>query len=442
MKRVVIVGLGDTGLSCARFLAKKQLPFSVTDSRAEPPQLKAFIQEFPTVAVVTGGFSEELLNNASEIVVSPGVSLKEPVIAKQMALGKSVIGDIELFAREIKSPVIAITGSNGKTTVTTLVGEMMRAAGVKAAVCGNIGDPALESITFPEPNYYLMELSSFQLETTFSLRPKTATILNISQDHLDRYANMSEYTLAKQRIYQQCEIPVVNADEPMIWQGLFGKQRPLSFGLNNYREVDFSVMKKNHLAYVAQGGKPLIAVDEFPLQAPHHLLNALAALALGSAVSLSMDAMLSVLREFSGLPHRCQWVRKHQNVAYYNDSKGTNVGATISAIMSLGQVTPGKLILIAGGQGKGADFSPLKESVSKFVKELILIGEDAPVIEKALKPVVPITRAKSMEEAVEVAYRKAMAGDGVLLSPACASFDMFTNYEHRGTTFIKAVEAL
>ncbi len=440
-KHTVVVGLGDTGMSCVRYFFKKNIPFSVVDSRKEPPNLQAFKKEFPNVAIVTGGFPSEIFTEADEIILSPGVSLKEPVIAEQIAQGKKVIGDIELFARATRQPIVGITGSNGKTTVTTLVGLMMKEAGISASVCGNIGEPVLDCLMTPEPECYVMELSSFQLETTESLHLKTGTILNVSQDHLDRYDSMREYTIAKQRIYLDCDIPVVNADEPLIWNTLSLKN-VLSFGLNNPSKVDFSVLKKGQKLYLTFRGEILIATEELPLRAPHHLQNALACLSLGHAAGLSMPPMLSVLSKFTGLPHRCQWVRRFQEVDYYNDSKGTNVGATLSAIASLGQVTAGKIILIAGGLGKGADFSPLAAPMKNFVKRLILIGRDAPVFEKTFKAVVPIVRAASMDDAVSQAVRFAAAGDSVLLSPACASFDMFNNYEHRGEIFVKAVEAL
>ncbi len=437
----IVVGLGDTGLSCIRFLAHQNIPIAVTDNRKEPPQLKNFKKEFPAVEIVLGSFSEELLNKAAEIVVSPGISLKEPAIAHQVDKGKSVIGDIELFSRYIKNPVLAVTGSNGKTTVTTLLGLMVKEAGRTAAVCGNIGEPVLNQLTVPEPDYYVTELSSFQLETTYSLSPMAATILNVSPDHMDRYATYQEYLIAKQRIYQNCHHPVVNADEPSIWQNIKFSTRPIQFSLTDVN-ADFSLIECKHQWYLAHQGKPLIATNELKLNAGHHLQNALAALAMAEAIQLPMDSRLNVLRQFTGLAHRCQWVRTLNEIAWYNDSKGTNVGATQVAIASLGAHLKGKLILIAGGQGKGADFSSLREPVERYVRQVILIGEDAPIIEKALMNATTISHADSMDAAIQLAKAAATAGDAVLLSPACASFDMFNNFEHRGEAFIKAVEAL
>ena len=436
----VIVGLGKTGLSCAQFLAQKDQSFAVMDSRTEPPQLKEFTQICPNVELFLGQFSENLLEKAEEIILSPGISLQEPLIAKQAAKGKSIVTDIELFAREIKKPIIAITGSNGKTTVTTLVGLMMKAAGFNATVCGNIGKPVLQQI-ISKADYYVIELSSFQLETIFSLHSKAAIVLNISEDHMDRYANLQDYLGAKQRIYAHCQTPVVNADEPEIWKHLSLTKKPLSFGLE--ASADFSLIEYKQQIYIAYRGERLISIKELELNAHHHLQNAMAALAIGTAVNVPMEAMLEVLRDFPGIRHRCQWVRTRHRVDYFNDSKGTNVGATQASIVSLGQsAKKGQLILIAGGQGKDADFSPLRESVKRYVKEVILIGEDAPILEKALKGYTVIKYANSMNEAVNQAATVARAGDIVLFSPACASYDMFLNYEHRGDVFINTVEAL
>lgn len=435
----VIVGLGKTGLSCAQFLKQKDQPFAVMDSRAEPPQLKELTQICSDTELLLGQFSENLLEKAEEIILSPGVSLKEPLIAKQVAKGKSIVADIELFAREIKKPIIAITGSNGKTTVTTLVGLMMQAAGFNTTVCGNIGEPVLQKIK-TKTDYYVIELSSFQLETTFSLHSKAATILNISEDHMDRYATLQDYLSAKQRIYAHCQTPVVNADEPKIWKYLSHTKKLLSFGLEV--PADFSLIEYEKQIYITYHGERLVPIKELKLHAHHHLQNAMAALAIGTTVNIPITTMLQVLCNFSGIRHRCQWIRKRHRVDYFNDSKGTNVGATQASIISLGQLAKGQLVLIAGGQSKGADFSPLRECVKRYVKEVVLIGEDASILEKALKEYTIIKHADSMSEAVKQAATVARAGDIVLLSPACASYDMFRNYEDRGDVFVNTVEAL
>ena len=437
----VIVGLGATGLSCARYLLKQKIPVAIVDSRDNPPQWEALQKEYPEIDVSCGGFPQKILDAADEIVVSPGVSLKEPAIAQQIENGKPVVGDIELFARRIKKPVLAITGSNGKTTVTTLLGLMMESAGLRASVCGNIGEPVLEQLTDNEPDYYVIELSSFQLETTYSLAPKAATVLNVSPDHMDRYADYQAYLQAKQRIYQHCVSPVVNADQPDVWRDLNLTAPLVQYSVRNPR-ADFSLIERDRCLYLAHNGSALIAVHELKLKARHHLQNALAALAMGYMAELPIDSMLDVLQRFAGLPHRCQWIRNYNNVDWYNDSKGTNVGATQAAIESVGSQIAGDLILIAGGQGKGAQFSSLRQVVSRYVKHIVLIGEDAPVIESALKGAAQISNARSMEAAVVLAAKVAESGDSVLLSPACASFDMFDHFEHRGDVYTQAVEAL
>ena len=436
----VIVGLGRTGLSCAQFLAETNQSFAITDNRQEPPQLKEFVQAYPHVELVLGEFSESLLNEAQQIVLSPGVPLYEPAIAKQAAIGKSIIGDIELFACAVKKPVIAITGSNGKTTVATIMGLMMEAAGVNTVVCGNIGQSVLQQLHF-DPEYYILELSSFQLETTFSLQLHAATVLNINEDHMDRYASLQKYIRAKQRIYNFCRIPIVNADEPKIWKRFSFKEKTLlSFGLQNH--ADFSLIEYNNKTFITHQGQRLIPIEKLKVNTRHHIQNVLAALALGKAVDVPMEVMLKVLCNFTGIRHRCQWVRKYKDVDYYNDSKGTNTSATRAAIISLGSIDKRRLILIAGGESKGADFFALRNVVRSYVKQVILIGKDAPKLENALQNHTKILRVFSMEEAVKQSTNIAQSGDVILLSPACASYDMFKHYEHRGDVFIKMVEGL
>lgn len=435
----VIVGLGKTGLSCAQFFSESDQPFAITDNRQEPPQLKELLRAYPHTKLALGEFSENLLNEAHQIVLSPGIPLYNLAIINQVTIGKPIIGDIELFARVVKKPVIAITGSNGKSTVTTLVGLMMEVAGINAIVCGNIGKPVLEQLSI-NPEYYILELSSFQLETTSSLQPQAATILNISEDHMDRYPSLQEYIRAKQRIYNSCRTPIINLDQPEIWKNISFKNKPLSFGLEN--RADFSLIEDNHKTFITYHSQRLIPIEALKLNAKHHIQNALAALALGKAVGVPMEAMLWVLRDFKGIPHRCQWVRTYKDVNYYNDSKGTNIAATQAAIISLGEVAKGKLILIAGGQGKGADFSALRNVVKRYVKQIVLIGEDTPLLEKALQGYTKILGVSSMEEAVKESTDLAEEGDVVLLSPACASYDMFKHYKHRGDVFIETVERL
>ncbi len=426
----VIIGLGKTGLSCIRYLLKKNADIAIVDNRINPPGLTELKNYFPNVPVYLGSFHENILSQADELIISPGVSLKEPAIAKQIKNGKPIIGDIELFARVARAPIIAITGSNGKSTVTTLVGEMAKCAGINVGVGGNLGTPALDLLTDPEPDLYVLELSSFQLETTYSLKTKAAVVLNISPDHMDRYENIEEYKAAKMRIYNGCEVAVMTPDTP-------SPLAPLPGG-----EGEFFIMQDKYLAY---GKQKLLSIDELKIKGRHQVSNALAALALGAAAGLPMAAMLKALREFSGLPHRCQWVAKINNVDYYNDSKGTNVGAAKAAIEGLGRGMARraltKIVLIAGGQGKGADFSELFPAVEKYTRAVILIGQDAPKLKAALTGASKILCANSMQEAVKFAAQEAQSGDIVLLSPACASFDMFNNFEHRGEVFCESVGA-
>lgn len=432
----LIVGLGKTGLSCARFLAARGVPVTVTDSRDNPPGLAALRQELPDVAVFAGGFDAGAFAGARRLVVSPGVSLREPLIAQAVARGTEVVGDIEIFARHAKAPVVAVTGSNGKSTVTTLVGEMAKHAGRDVRVGGNLGTPALELLGATEPDLYVLELSSFQLETTFSLDAVAATVLNLSVDHMDRYQNMDEYAAAKQRIFRGDGVMVLNADDPWVMAMARPGRHTVRFSLDGetiYR--DFGLIRRMSGLWLAHHDAPLMSADGVRIKGMHNIANALAALALGDAVGLPMEAMLQTLREFPGLPHRSQWVAERDGVAWYNDSKGTNVGATLAALQGM----PGKVVLIAGGLGKGADFTPLRQAAAGKARAVVLIGRDAPLIEQALGGVTPVTHARDMPDAVAQAHRMAQPGDVVLLSPACASFDMFSGYEERGQVFADAV---
>lgn len=429
----VIIGLGKTGMSCVRHLARQNCNLAVIDSRTNPPCLKELQRDFPQIPVFLDSFDAAIIDEAHEIILSPGVSLQEKSIARARAHGVPVIGDIELFARVATAPIVAITGSNGKSTVTTLVGEMAKNAGLNVKVGGNLGTPALDLLD-PLAQLYVLELSSFQLETTHSLKTKAAVVLNVTEDHMDRYCSFDEYLFAKQKIYQNCEIAIINCDEPISYSGVKLPAKIISFGLKSDR-TDFYV----HDGYINHANKNLFKINELKIKGLHQVSNTLAALALGTAIGLSEKAMLKALREFPGLPHRCQWVAKINEVDWYNDSKATNVGATEAAIEGLGQELKGKIILIAGGLGKDADFSLLQNPVKKYVRAVILIGKDAPKIEQALKNHTKIIHADSMKNAVLLAKQNAQPNDAVILSPACASFDMFANFEHRGDKFIKEI---
>lgn len=438
----VIIGLGATGLSCANYLQKKGVNFAVTDSRANPPQLAEFNAHFQGVDCSTGKLDKRLLERAEQLIVSPGVSLQEPAIAEQVMKGVPAIGDIELFAREAKAPVIAITGTNAKSTVTTLVGEMAKAAGKKTQIGGNLGVPALDLLTDTQPDMYVLELSSFQLETAYSLAPAVATVLNVTSDHMDRYVSLEEYCLAKQHIYANCETAVCNRDDPLTECHEQGVKNKLWFTLQEPRQNEFGLLQKDNQTYLAFEDQALLAVKELPILGRHYQANALAALAIGHAYGLSFAPMLTTLLHFKGLLHRCQLVREWKGVRWYNDSKGTNVGATLAAIQGLGPEIHGRLILIAGGVGKNADFSSLVPAIERYVKTVILIGEAAPVLADTIGDRVDIRFAKSMEDAVSAASKVAKTGDSVLLSPACASFDMFNNFEHRGEVFTGIVQEM
>jgi len=431
----VIVGLGKTGLSVARYFAKRGETFAVMDSRETPPGLDEFRATFPQALLHLGGFDAAMLARAQRLIVSPGVALSESAIAAAVRDGAEALGDIELFARVARAPVIAITGANGKSTVTTLVGDMLREAGHDVRVGGNLGKPVLDLLEADEPECYVLELSSFQLETTSSLNAAAAAVLNISPDHLDRYGDVAEYVAAKQRIYHGDGVMVINADDPQVAAMAEAGRKVVRFSLTAPAAGEFGVLPRSGHLWLVKGDDYLLSVAELRIKGMHNVANALAALALGEAIGLPMTAMLDTLRCFAGLPHRTQWVATHDGVEWYNDSKGTNVGATLAALKGM----PGKVVLIAGGQGKGQDFTPLRAAAADKARAVILLGQDAAIIEHALGDAVPVVQVTSMEEAVEQAARLARSGDAVLLSPACASFDMFKGYEHRGDAFSTAV---
>jgi UDP-N-acetylmuramoylalanine--D-glutamate ligase len=441
-RRILIVGLGATGLSCARFLAAQGArDLAVTDSRDQPPGLPELQTELPDVAVFSGGFEPAAFARAELLVVSPGVSVQSPLIVEARARGAEIIGDIELFARFATAPVLAITGSNGKSTVTCLLAAMAQHSGVKTALGGNIGTPALDLLD-PQVELYVLELSSFQLETTSSLAPEAAALLNISEDHMDRYASLADYTAAKTRIYHGSGTLVVNRDDPRVRAtlDLIPRGRPvIGFGLDTQAGPDFGLCQRDGVSWLCRGSEPLLPVTELKITGRHNLANALAALALGHAAGLRLPAMLDALREFPGLPHRCQWVAERAGVTFINDSKATNVGAALAAIDGL---EADRLVLIAGGQGKGQDFRPLRTAIAVRCRAVILIGEDADQLAAALDGSAPLCRATSLADAVQLAAALAQPGEAVLLSPACASFDMFEGFAARGEAFIQAVEGL
>ena len=440
----LVVGLGKTGHSIARYLQRKHLNFSVMDTRNAPHLAAEFQAEFPNVPVFLETYSAEKLSHITDVIVSPGVPLETPCVAAAQALGIPVYGDIECLAREIHdTQVIAITGTNGKSTVTTLVGLMAEAFGLKTAVAGNIGTPVLDLLADAHTYaVWVLELSSFQLEVTDSLCPTAATILNVTPDHLDRHHHMDAYVAAKQRVYWHAKHRIYNRDDALTQPNLNGQSVTHSFGLNPPQAGDWGIVAEQSEIYLMHGQVRIMAVKDMRIKGRHNWENALAACALAYSIGVPYAVMVDVLTQFSGLPHRSQWVRTLDDVDWINDSKGTNVGATQSAIAGIGGAIQGKIVLIAGGQGKGADFNFLRESVTKHVRALVLFGQDADKLETALADLVPIQRVASIEAAVPAARGLALAGDVVLLSPACASLDMFRDYNHRGEVFTDLVGKL
>ena len=438
-QQTLVVGLGKTGLSCARHLAAQGVPFVLTDSRAEPPGLQQLQDEMPELTTHLGGFIENDFNQAEQIILSPGISRREDYVQAAEQQGTKVVGDIELFAQAAKAPVVAITGTNGKSTVTTLLAEMAQACGVQVEVGGNLGMPALELLQNDKAELYVLELSSFQLETTYSLNAVAAVVLNVSADHMDRYDSFDAYAQVKQVVYHGDGVMVINNDDPLVKAMSDTARQHIGFGLFAPKEdEDFGLIEKGGELYLVKGQQTLLAVNDMKLAGSHNCSNALAALALGTAINLDLDAMLDVLRNFKGLAHRSEWVAEIDGVRWYNDSKATNVGAAVAALEGM----PGTLILIAGGDGKGAEFSSLRDAVKERVRCVVLLGRDASLIEQAIQGAVPLRHANDMQDAVQQAAKCAERGDSVLLSPACASFDMYTNFEARGDDFISAVGGL
>jgi len=439
--KTLIVGLGATGLSCARFLAGQGVQVAVADSRNEPPGLDALNAEYPDIAVFLGPFDDRLFNSAERLVVSPGVPVSTPQIDAARRRGVPIMGDIELFVLAAEAPVVAITGSNGKSTVTTLLGEMARANGVRVAVGGNLGTPALDLLD-DTVELYVLELSSFQLETTDSLQAAVATVLNVSPDHMDRYADIDAYAAAKGRVMQGAGVGVYNADDPVV-AAMGGADDAWYFTLGESQDDKmFGVCPIDGGRYLCRNEQPLLAIDELKIPGRHSLANALAALAMGTALGFDLAVMLEVLRGFRGLPHRTEFVAEIGGVRWYNDSKGTNVGASIAALQGLDRGDDTRTVLIAGGDCKGADFSALTAVLDTCARAVVLIGRDAESVAAMVPSSMDKVIAADMDEAVARAVEMARPGDRVLLSPACASFDMFSGYAQRGVRFMQAVRRL
>jgi len=447
-KSVLVLGLGETGLSLARYLAAQGAHLTVADSRMEPPGIAALRQELPQAEVHCGPFGDQLLEGVDRIAISPGVPVATPLVQQAMARGIPVEGDIELLAQLLdtrhyrqNTKVIAITGANGKTTTTSMVGAMCLAAGLDTQVAGNISPAVLDALLARRqmPQVWVLELSSFQLETTYTLAADVATVLNVSADHLDRYrGSMDAYAAAKARIFQGNGVQVLNRDDAHSRAMTIAGRKQVSFGLDLPEHAhDWGVGREGAITWLMQGTQKIMRADELQVSGLHNVANALAALALCRALDMPLSPLVAALRSFKGLPHRVEKIAEIDGVAYYDDSKGTNVGATEAALKGLGKPA----VVILGGDGKGQDFSPLKTAVAQHARAVLLIGRDAPLIEQAIAGCgKPILHARDMDEAVEMAAATAQRGDAVLMSPACASFDMYRNYLHRAEAFIAAVK--
>jgi UDP-N-acetylmuramoylalanine--D-glutamate ligase len=433
VRRNLVVGLGKTGVSVVQWLVARGESVVVNDSRKTPPGIDQIIELGRTVSMSFGGFDARLLDGVDRVVVSPGVSLREEIIQEARRRELPVIGDIQLFADVSSAPIVAVTGTNGKSTVTTLIAAMLSGAGYIVHAGGNLGEPALNLLQRPTPDYYVLELSSYQLESTSHLPLSVAVILNVTPDHMDRYADMAEYASAKARIFSHAAVAVANADDRTVAEMPVGNARRVTF--SSYADgADYAIAEDS----ITVRGQKVLAVSDIGIPGKHNALNALAAVAVCDSLGLSFESMRKSLREFRGLPHRMQVVAEHKGIRFVDDSKGTNVGATVAALEGLTE----QVVLIAGGDGKNQDFSPLRSAVAGRVRQAVLIGRDRAAVAAAMDGACPVALAADMTEAVALAARQAKAGDIVLLSPACASLDMFKDYADRGNAFAAAAKGL
>lgn len=449
----LVVGLGISGRAICRYLSRHKIPYMVADTRTAPPGLDDFRTAHPGIGVHCGALTELDLTQAEEVVVSPGVDLATPGLAEfagslRASTGEPlVVGEMALFVRAARAPIVAITGSNAKSTVTSLLGEMARAAGRRVAVGGNLGTPALDLLADEShADGYILELSSFQLETTPWLGAEAVAFLNLSDDHLDRHGDLGRYRLAKHAIFRGARHAVVNGEDPLTWPLPLDKEAADNvlpvveyFTVQSPNEGQWGVAEYDDgtgsRPWLMHGQRPLMAVADVALRGRHNQANALAALALGTRLDLPLEVMCRVLTRFTGLPHRGELIIEHNGVAWINDSKGTNVGATLAAIAGLGPSLPGKLVLLAGGVGKGADFTPLAEPLRKYARAVVAFGRDGGRLSETLRDSVAVHEVEDLESAMALACSLAEPGDGVLLSPACASLDQFADYQERGEAF-------
>jgi len=440
-KRIVVLGAGLTGLSCVRFLYEHNIPCAVNDSRKNPVDINEFTALYGNTQFVTGHWDKALISTADLLIVSPGIDTSMAEIANNISSNCTVIGDVELYCQFDETPILAVTGSNGKSTVVSLLGHIGGRLGYDVQLAGNIGSPVLDKITDAN-DYLIIELSSFQLETLTSMQAVAATVLNISADHLDRHKTIENYCAIKQSIYTQCETAVVNRDDSATQVSVENKSTTtISFGSDMPEVGHFGLKEIAGQQHLLFGDQTLIAVSDLPLAGLHNALNYLAVLALGYSAGWSITDMVTQFPSFSGLSHRCQRIATDDGISWVNDSKATNVGAALAAINGLSGIISkeNKLVLIAGGESKGADFSPLKTALADHVDHLYTLGTDGDQIASLTDRT---TKVSSIQEAVIKAKENAKAGDVILLSPACASFDMFKNYEERGLAFIEAVQSV
>ena len=436
LSKILVVGLGSTGMSVAQYLMQLDFKFAIIDSRAKPPLMDEFMEQMPDTPIFTGGFDDHAFKVATHLVVSPGLSLHEKVIIKAVANGSKIVSDIDLFACSVTEPIVAITGSNGKSTVTTMVGDMAKVAGRRVSVGGNLGVPALDLLD-QKADLYVLELSSFQLERTSMLNAAAATVLNVTADHLDRHADMAQYAREKQQVFRGNGVMVINLDDPTVVAMQESERETLTFSIKTAADYHLQLIDGNE--HLMRDDLALMPLQALPLEGRHNAANALAALALGTAIGLDDDSMCRALKKFKGLEHRMQRVAEIRGVNWINDSKATNIGACVAALDGYER----KVILIAGGDAKGADMNELVPTIMGKAKSVVLMGKDGALIKQALENSnIPVHLASNINEAVQIAASLAETGDSVLLSPACASTDQFKNYQDRGNKFTKAVLAL
>jgi UDP-N-acetylmuramoylalanine--D-glutamate ligase len=442
----LVIGLGKTGFSCVNYLCTHQKAVAVVDTRVQPPYLVQLRQEYPQITFTHSDNELEILNQYLEqvryLVLSPGVALSQTLIKQARELDVEIINDIELFAKHhISVPIIGITGSNGKSTVTDMLGFIANKLGIKAGVGGNLGTCALDLLD-DNNELYILELSSFQLEWVSSLKLAVGTILNITPDHLDRYESFTEYAQTKGHIFSLSNTAVVNTADKLVSALLPKNITQINYRASTPTANAFGLTTSNNQQYISYGGHRLLNTNEIALQGAHQLLNILCVFSIVQHLNWPLDQVIAAVKTYPGLEHRCQLVASYKGVKYINDSKATNVGATLAAIGSIGTHISGKIVLILGGQTKGGDLSVLIDSIKQYVKATLLIGEDAELIEQQLGTSITSIHATSLEVAISKASSIAQEGDIVLLSPACASLDNFTSFAQRGEVFIQQVKQM